>query len=442
MTTDEPEAQHPFSQGERPPSEANLQAESAAPAREVNVDVLRGFAVFGILTMNIISFAMPAAAYRNPNSFHGDSVVNHIIYSFFHIFADQKAMGLFSLLYGASAMLLIKKLKEQQRGVKRYYYSRTLWLLAIGFAHGVLVWSGDILFIYALCGLLLFPFYRLWPSLQFALGLLVFLSALTIDQRGQAFLDSLSPQTITYLDETIWSPTNFEIAYEAEYIRGPWLTQVNVRFQNPETFQTPAMHTLSTQILYQGYVRAFGLMLIGMALYSWGVLSGAWPRKFYRYLAVMGVGGGASLSAFGLIQLYQSDWSFRYGMFEGMRFNHVATLLLVGGYVGVVLLWFQSGRGQRFLRGMAAVGRMAFTNYLMQSLLCTALFYGFGLALFATFTRLELLIIVASVWALQYFLSRWWLTHFYFGPMEWVWRALTYFRWPRLRRSHLESNLD
>jgi len=411
---------------------------TTAVDRIVTVDLLRGVALFGILTMNIVSFALPASAYRNPMSVNGDSWVNHFVYSFFHIFADQKFMGLFSLLFGVSTILFIEKLKATGRGFIRYHYSRTLWLLAIGYAHGIFLWSGDILFLYASCGLVLILFYRAPPAVQFFLGALIFLSAIPIDNRGQEFLSNLPPERLSVLGQSIWTPDDYEIAYETAYINGPYWPQVGLRFEGPEAYQTPTLRYVSRIVLMEGYARAFGLMLIGMAFYSWGIVTGEHSRRFYRAMAITGIGAGAAISGYGLYQLYAAGWEFEYSMFAGMRFNHVATLLMDFGYVGLLIWLYQSGCLQYLLRGLAAVGRMAFTNYLSQSLICTSLFYGFGLGLFAKLTRLELVVVVLTIWTFQFYFSRFWLTYFRYGPLEWIWRTLTYFRPQPMRRRTTE----
>lgn len=397
-----------------------------------SVDLVRGLAVCGILVMNIVAFGMPAAAYLNPYAYFGDLASSHVVYAITHVLADQKFMGLFSLLFGSSAMLFIKKLKASGAGSKRFYYSRTIWLLVFGFLHGLFLWEGDILFYYALCGLLLYPFWRLAPGMQFTLGLLVFFSAIVVDRMGQSFIVSLPAFSLESLEPS-WSPSDMEVMYETAMRLSGYREQLAYRSVLPASYSDHFMSSVSNAYVGQGLARAFGLMLVGMAFYSWGIVTAQRTLRFYRWLAAGGLIVGLPIAAFGLWRHYVHDWEITYGLFAGLVYNHLATPLLVFAYLGIIMTIHLEGRMHRLRSGLCAIGRMAFTNYIGQSLICTSLFYGYGLALFGQLDRLQLLALVCAIWAFQFYFSLWWLSRFHHGPLEWLWRALTYFRLPRFK---------
>lgn len=413
-----------------PPSAVN----PAVPPtqRHDSVDLIRGVAVCGILVMNIVSFAMPAAAYLNPEAYLGERTSSHLVYAFTHVFADQKFMGLFSLLFGGSVMLLIEKLKARSTSATWFYYSRTLWLLVFGFLHGLLLWEGDILFYYALCGLLLYPFWRAPPTLQFSLGLAIFLSAIVIDRIGQNFVESLSGFSLEALQST-WLPSRMDIHLETAVRLSDYADQVSYRSSLSGAYSDSFMSFVSEIYVAQGLARAFGLMLVGMAFYSWGIITAGRSEKFYWRLVIPAFALGLPLVGFGLWQNYAHGWDIRHGLFAGLIYNHLATPLLVFAYAASIVIIHKRRYLPGLRRGLYAVGRMAFSNYIGQSLICTWLFYGYGLGLFGQLDRLDLLIVVLAIWVFQFYFSLWWLSRFQFGPLEWLWRALTYLRRPPLK---------
>lgn len=391
------------------------------------VDLIRGFAVCGILLMNIVSFGMPTAAYLNPNAFLGEYPSTHWLYGISHVLADQKFMGLFSLLFGCSAMLYINRLGAQGRKVGIFYYSRMLWLLLFGMLHSLLLWEGDILFFYGLCGLLLYPLRRLPTAVLFSLGLLIFASALLADAFGQRTIENMGAFAWDYLAPT-WAPSNGDIAFEMAIRQSGYWEHLAYRDALPTISGTHPLDVVSHFYVLQGLARALGLMLIGMAFYSWGIVTGQRSRQFYWRWMKIGLGLGIPIASFGLWQNYQHHWDIRYGLFFGMAYNHVATLLLVMAYLSGFTLLHLHQVVPHFRRGVEAIGRMAFSNYIGQSLLCTIIFYGHGLGLFGELHRWQLLLIVPCIWLFQFYFSLAWLRFFRYGPLEWLWRTLTFGR--------------
>jgi uncharacterized protein len=225
-----------------------------------------------------------------------------------------------------------------------------------------------------------------------------------------------------------WDPPPETVAEEVAVYRSGWWGQMAHRVPTSVQFETVFT------VLF-GLWRAGGLMLLGMALLEWGVLSAERSRRFYAWLALAGLGIGLPVVIYGLSRLVAVDWEFPYAMFFGETYNYWAAPLVSLGYVGLLALALGTRRGAEVTEPLAAVGRMAFTNYLLHSVVCTLIFYGHGLGLFGRVGRPAQVLIVLGIWALQLVLSPIWLRHFRFGPAEWLWRSLTYRRLQPMRRA-------
>lgn len=394
-----------------------------------SLDLLRGVALCGILVMNISSFALPGTAYSNPMAYGEGSLSNHLIFAITHIFFDQKMMGLFSLLFGASAMLFMEKLRHKGLGPAKYYYSRILWLILFGFLHSFFLWEGDILLFYGLCGLFLFLFRKLPPVLIFLIGILIFLGAIGVGEHGQNWIAEQPPQQLEDMSWA-WQPTEREINYEIN-LRNESYTQLKrYRWETSELNPTYPTSYLTKIFIAQGVMRAFGLMLVGMALFGWNLFrrnkfQGGSYRITGRVLLII----GTVITTVGLWLNYRHQWDITYSMYHGRLYNHIATPIMVLSYA-LLLVHFVNTSRARFIPWLANYGRMAFSNYLCQSLICTTLFYGYGLGWFARFDRWQLMLIVAVILLVQILFSNVWLHFFRYGPLEWIWRLCTFFRMP------------
>lgn len=397
-------------------------------SRIVAIDILRGCAILGILLMNIMSFSMPDAAYNNPNVYGGDDIFNRLVYGFVHIFADQKFMGIFSLLFGASAMLLISKLRDNGGKVARVHYVRNLWLLLFGLLHGILLWSGDILLVYALCSLTLFFFRNRTPKLQLILGIGIFLLPVLLNLGIASQLHRFDAASLQGLESYI-TPTNAEISADLEVFRAGYAEQVVHRLELEESRATTMSEDMADMaFLLEMFARAYGMMLIGMAFYNFGIVTAKRSSIFYRRMALMGALVGLPIVSWGLYRYIQHDWQASYALFMGRIPNHIATLFMVSAYIAAVMLWSKTAKGQHIKNRLAAVGRMALSNYIGQSILATFIFYGWGLGLYGHLNRVAQLGVVLLIWTLQLLISPWWLARFRYGPLEWLWRCLTYWR--------------
>ena len=184
-----------------------------------------------------------------------------------------------------------------------------------------------------------------------------------------------------------------------------------------------------------GAWRAGGLMLVGMALYKLGVFSAKLSARSYALMIGVGLLVGLPVVALGVLLHFQAGWSVEYSFFQGQQPNYWGSLLVSLGYVSLVMLWCKRSQGDRLQRSLAAVGQMALSNYLLHTVICTLLFYGHGLGLFGQVSRVGQAAVVVAIWLLQLVISPIWLRHYRFGPLEWVWRCLTYWKLQPFRRS-------
>ncbi len=412
--------------------EHNTKAAPTRPSTRIAaIDVLRGFALLGILIMNIQIFAMPEAAYFNPTTYGDLTGANRWVWTLSHIFADQKFMTLFSLLFGAGIILFTSRLEERSQPSLKIHYRRTLWLLLFGLAHAYLLWVGDILVAYALCALVVVWFRKLSPRWLVLLGL--------VSVAVPSLLASLTGASMTYWPPELYQefaadfdPSPAVIQAEIEAYRGGWLAQMEARVPAAIEMQTMAF-------LFWASWRAGGLMLIGMALYKWGILSAQRSRRFYGVLALVGLAVGTAVISFGVQQNFAHGWSLAFSRWgPGFQFNYWGSLFVSAGYIGLIMLWVQWGGLGRLQNALAAVGRMALSNYLLHTLIATTIFYGHGFGLFGSVDRVGQILIVLAIWACQLVWSPVWLNHYRFGPAEWLWRSLTYWK-PQPLRSKKET---
>ena len=403
--------------------------------RIVAIDILRGFALLGILLMNIMGFAMPDAAYSNPNVYGGQSFINHLIYGVLHVLADQKFMAIFSMLFGASIMLLSSKSRAQGRAAAAIHYIRNIWLLIFGLIHFFFIWSGDILTIYALCAFVLY-FFRTAPArVQLILGLVIFLLPSGVNLFISSQLAGLDAVSLASLEAQV-SPSKEMIARDLEIFRGPYSGQLAYRLGDSDSDLTYTEGDAFALLAFfaEAFGRSFGMMLIGMALYSLGILTASRSRRFYKRMLFIGLVIGIPATSFGLYQFYAHDWEASYSLFLGRIPNHIATPFTAGAYTALIMLWSKSRFAHDLQTRLAAVGRMALSNYIGQSLVATFIFYGFGYGLYGSLDRTRLIFVVLGIWSLQLLVSPLWLSRFRYGPLEWLWRSLTYRRLERLRK--------
>jgi uncharacterized protein len=400
----------------------------AEKERIVSIDVLRGFALLGILPMNIQYFSMISAAYWNPTAYGDLQGANFWVWLLSHILADEKFMTIFSMLFGGGILLMTSRVEAAGKPSAALHYRRMGWLILFGLAHAYLLWSGDILVAYGMCGLLVYPFRRFRPRTLLVMGVLAIAVASASMTAYGLWSQHWSPAQVQVAREQLWMPTPPMAAKEIAAYRGNWTAQMS--FRVPDSLQMETIFFVAFT-----FWRVTGLMLVGMALFKLGVFSTQRPSSFYRMMIAFGLLIGIPVTLYGTYRDFAADWDFLYSFFYGTQFNYWASLLVSLGWVGAIMLASKAAALVPLTRRLAAVGRMAFTNYIMHTVVCTTLFYGHGLGLIGKMSRVEQFAIVLVIWAVQLVVSPIWLRYFLFGPLEWLWRSLTYLQWEPLHRN-------
>ncbi|MPZ20601.1 MAG: DUF418 domain-containing protein [Luteitalea sp.] len=400
----------------------------SAPDRQLPLDALRGFALLGILMMNIRMFSMPFAAYFNPTAYGSLDGLNYWVWFVGHVFFDQKFMTIFSMLFGAGIVLMTGRAEARGDGPAMRHYRRMCWLLVFGLVHAYGLWSGDILVLYALCGAWVFLLRRRSPRTLLVLGALVLAIGSLLSVGAYAGMQYLPPEEVAGIERELGNPQPEDIARELAAYRSGWWGQMPDRAKRSLEFHL--------QVFWLwGLWRAGGLMLVGMALFKLGVFSGRSRPQLYVAFVASGalIGLPLVLASVHDIELY--DWGSLRAFFVDSQWNYWGSVFVSLGYVGLVMLVVTRGILAPLVARLAAVGRMALTNYLLHTLICTTVFYGHGLGYFGYFSRTDQALLVVAIWLIQLVVSPLWLRRFEFGPFEWLWRALTYGQAPPFRRA-------
>lgn len=428
------------------PTDTMLAAELTpivARERISSVDILRGFALLGILLMNIIEFALPINASYNPAVAGGSTGANLALWIFQYVLVDGKMRAIFSMLFGAGVVLLTSQTEKSGGAthVADIYYRRILWLLLFGVIHAyVLLWPGDILYPYALCGLLLYPLRKLSPRSLIIAGLLV-LAVLVPKHLLEAHEINAMHAKAAETERVIASGQ--EPTQEQQKAQEQWQEKLKERkpdqahiAENIKTMRGsyPAIFkffvglttNLQSVFFYRwGFWDVAGMMLLGMGLFKLGVFSAVRSRRFYALMAVFGYGIGIPLNAYVAATLLASNFDVLRALTLATTYD-VGRLAIALGHISILLLVYKAGLLKWLTSRLAAVGQMALSNYVMHTVICTLLFYGYGFGLFGQLQRVQLFGVVLAIWSFQLIVSPIWLRYFRFGPVEWVWRQLTY----------------
>lgn len=388
----------------------------AAPStnRIDSLDLIRGVAILGILIMNITSFSQIGMAYLNPKLGAGIEGINGWIHSFAFLFADMRFMSVFSILFGAGMMLFVQNI--EQKGLKpiKYHYKRMFLLLGFGLIHAHLIWMGDILVPYAICGCLVFLI-RNWSSKALvAMASIFFMIPIVMNL---LIYCTLSPSELGEIYGGIWNP---ESSNEIQAYQSSYLGQMEARSQGAYYLET-------SQLLSEGLWRYSAMMITGILLFrlEWfkAIKGGAYYLRFGLVFLITGL----VISASGLYLSYERLWEGAWSMTVGHQFTYIASFFMALSYISILVFWSTVDRGRVIQNLLKKVGRMAFTNYIMSSIVCTFIFYGHGLGYFAQFDRAQQWGVVLFVWVLILLLSNWVMSRYRQGPLEFIWRKLTYF---------------
>jgi uncharacterized protein len=406
------------------------------PGRIAALDTVRGVAVMGILAMNIVAFAMPFQAYNNPVAYGMEGSADLVSWLVSFIFIDGKMRGLFSFLFGASTLLVIERARQSGASPARIHYARMLWLLVFGLLHFYFIWFGDILAGYALTGLILYFFRNLsiraliiWGVslvvVQFLLFAAIGAGAVYMSQAAAG--PNPDPEMMRQwgqMQKGFAPLAGPALAAKLALFQGPYADLVHLRLIEHVT--NPLFG-----LLFFGW-ETLAYMLFGMAALKSGLFRGEWPPARYRKIALTGLLIAVPVYAVLAWLLIRADFSvpmiFVLSMAATVPFRPVMVL----AYAALIILLTRGGG--RLVERIAAAGRAAFTNYLGTSILMTTLFYGYGLGLYGSMSRIELWLVVLAMWALMLLWSKPWLERFQYGPFEWLWRSLSRLELQPMRR--------
>ena len=372
--------------------------DDAAPARPIDppqridaIDALRGIALFGVLAMNLVMGFRVSFFEQFLIAKTSGSPIDRVVETVLILGIDLKAFALFSLLFGIGLAIQFERLAASPRRAQ-LLVRRLAVLLAIGLIHLCLIWYGDILTEYALAGLIVLPL--LWgPRWLLACGALAFLTLYLVMQANPPY--GLFPDTSTIARA---------VAEEHRiYPTGGYADVLALQLREMPLFLP--VHAII-------FLRTIGLFLLGAYAWRSGILRT--PHQGLMFvIATAGIGGGATLTILGFLK-------------NPMFPDPSGTILLALGYAAAILGIAKLASGRTLLGWAGPLGRMAFTNYLMQSLIFGWIFYGYGLGLFGRLGVASALAIGIAVYVAQVFFSAWWLRRYRYGPVEWLWRTLMY----------------
>ncbi|WKH87622.1 DUF418 domain-containing protein YeiB [Klebsiella pneumoniae] len=370
--------------------------------RNVTLDFVRGVAILGILLLNISAFGLPKAAYLNPAWSGSASLSDAWTWALLDLLAQVKFLTLFALLFGAGLQLLLP------RG-KRWIQSRLTLLALLGFIHGLFFWDGDILLAYALVGLVSWRMVREAHHVKslFNTGGVLYLT-------GIAVLVLLGMISGTAANRS-WAPDAANLQYEQYWKLHGGMEAVS----NRADMLSDNLLALGAQYGWQ----LAGMMLMGAALMRSGWLKGQFSLRHYRRTGALLVAAGMAVNLPAIFAQWYLAWDYRWCAFLLQAPRELSAPLQAIGYAALAWGYWPQLCRFRLVGAIACVGRMALTNYLLQTLICTTLFYHLGL--FMRFDRLQLLAFVPPIWAVNLLVSSLWLRRFRQGPVEWLWRQLT-----------------
>ncbi|GGB59762.1 hypothetical protein GCM10010833_13220 [Blastomonas aquatica] len=389
---------------------------------------MRGFAVMGILLLNIIGFSMPGAAYVNPAAWGGTDPVNIGVWATNFVLFDGKMRGLFSVLFGASMLLVIQRAQASGQSARSVHLNRMAWLFVIGAAHYIILWWGDILVPYAICGTLALFFIHKdikqlvrWAIILFSLYFMI--TGLVLGGSWWQSIQGLAPgadaETIESTGQmlgTFGKPGSDEIASDLALYRGGWPT---IFADNLSTFPSSLTNAL---LLFT--LDTLGMMLLGMAMLKSGFILGLWAPAIYAKVAIRAFAIGfppmIALAVWVIASGY--DTMITFGAF--FTFSFPFRVVLTVGWAAALLWIIVRHREHAVIGRVAAAGRAAFSNYLGTTVVMTFIFYGWGLGLYGEVNRITAMLFVVAALTMMLLWSKPWLERFRFGPAEWLWRSL------------------
>lgn len=393
-----------------------------------SLDALRGFSLLGILLLNIVSFGLPFSAYMNPTVYGGATGLNFAAWLVAMTLWDGKMRAIFSLLFAASADLLLTRVSAA------IYYRRSAWLILIGLLHAHLIWSGDILYPYGVIGLLLYPLRRLSARQLIILGVVIIVLHSAWNFGGSLAMRDMEKTGGADWNQiqTMFNPSEAQVNEQIRIHRGGYLDNLRLRSSEAFMFEVPMFF----QFLF---LDILGMFVLGLGLARAGIFNTSRSVRFYTVITIVGFTLGIPLNYWAATQWANSGFKIpEYFQYVAVTADP-GRLLVAAGYIGIVMLLAKAGVGW-IINPLAAVGKMALSNYLLTSILLTLFFNGYGQGCFAHLERAQLYWVVLAMWVINLTISPLWLRHFQYGPAEWLWRSLTYWQLQPMRRTNAPPN--
>ncbi|MCG2614583.1 DUF418 domain-containing protein [Terrimonas sp. NA20] len=431
---------------------------SVAPVNQQDritlIDSLRGIAILGILLMNIPGFGLPSPLHNGDLAVLNETGANFKAWYYVSMSVEGTQRALFSMLFGAGMILFISRKEKNAEGLipADYFFRRQLWLLVFGLFNAfVLLWFWDVLYHYAIAGMILFAFRKLSAKsliiaaliclvLQFARENVNFYRDKRIVTTGEMLATRDTSVLKLTEDESaqLGAMTEMKEKSTVEAKRKAMeksLRKVRGSYAELYEYQSERSFRGETAGLYYFIWDVLVFMFLGMAFYKNGILTGVASTKVYWLLCLGGLIPGCILTWFYLQHYIDLNFD-NYQIAKSVRFDMyaIARGLRSVGILGLIMLLYRSGLFKWFFALMRPVGQMAFTNYLTQSFLMGLFFYGVGFGMFGKLQRYEIYYVVVATWVLQIIWSHIWLRFFLFGPMEWLWRSLTYWKRQPMRK--------
>ncbi len=415
------------------PVESNFKPTNI-PERLEYLDVLRGLAIFGILFVNMMYYAHPYVYYQIIGGVPWDNTIDRVTELGIRFIAEGKFITMLAMLFGIGMVIQMERAESKGVPFFPFYFRRMTILLLLGAVHAFLIWMGDILLAYALMGfVILFIFLNRKPKTIIIWGAICLLIPFLLASFlfGLAYLASLEPEMAQEMEQGA--------AQQIEF--GKNLVERSLEAYGAGSFgEIMKVRALDVALMYAFGIFwmpvAFALMLFGVAVGKTGI-----PRrlddhtgllnKVFRWGLIVGVIGN-TMALFGYIYSDPVEGDLWWiMMYFGIAIGSPALSLF---YMTAVIRLYRNGALPAFFKRLSAVGRMALSNYILQSIICTLLFYNYGFGLYGAIGPAAGIVITIAIFALQLFISPLWLQSFHYGPIEWIWRTCTYMKLQPFRK--------
>lgn len=444
------------------PTTQNLAAPVAQQERIVILDGLRGIALLGILLMNIPYMGLPEPSFDHLLLNNELGTINEKVWWYVNWIPEGTQRAIFSMLFGAGILLFVSRLEKRTEGMwpAEYFLRRQLWLTVFGLINGyILLWPGDILFQYSIIGIVAFVFRRL-PVKGLLIASVVCLLLMTARENRDLYkqrdmihkgemvakIDTTKVKLTDVQKEELGAMTGMKeksdtAALKKEMKRN--LEKSTGSYQVLYNYISNITAMIEFNYTYYGIWDILLFMLLGMAFFKSGVLTGQVSSKLYWAMFVGGMGLGLFLTWLRLGDLMH----YKFNLFEitkhkQIEYYEISRTLRSIGLFGLIMLLFKSGWFNWLFRLLRPVGQMAFTNYLMQSLMAALFFFGIGFGMMGKLQRYEVYLVAMAIWAIEITWSHIWLRYFRFGPLEWCWRSLTYWKKQPMRKANTKEVLS